>query len=52
VFIGTLVGLVFKISQDVVASVTIVYGISPALAVTLPLLVGLLLAAWLLYRSP
>lgn len=52
VFIGTLVGLVFKISQDVVASVTIVYGISPALAVTLPLLVGLLLAALLLYRAP
>lgn len=52
VFIGTLVGLVFKISQDVVASVTIVYGIAPAAAVALPLLLGLLVAAWLLYRAP
>ena len=52
VFIGTLVGLVFKISQDVVASVTIVYGIAPVVAVTVPLVAGLAVAAWLLYRTP
>jgi lipopolysaccharide export system permease protein len=51
VFIGTLVGLVFKISQDMVASITLVYGFEPWAAVAMPLLVGLFAGLALLGRS-
>ena len=40
VFVGTLVGLAFKISQDMVTSITLVYGLEPWLAVLLPIGMG------------
>jgi len=51
VFIGTLVGLAFKISQDLVISITLVYGITPWLAVLLPLAVGAAAGVYLLKRG-
>jgi lipopolysaccharide export system permease protein len=51
VFIGPLVGLAFKISQDLVTSITLVYGITPWLAVLLPLAVGAAAGVYLLKRG-
>lgn len=44
-FIGILVGLGFKLMQDIAGPVTLVYGFQPGLAVVLPGLLALALGA-------
>lgn len=48
VLVGVLVGLAFKLGNDLVAHAGLVYGVSPALSAFLPSLLVLFAAVWLL----
>ena len=49
-FTGVLVGVVFKILQDALAPISIIYGIAPIIAMLIPGLISSLVGAYLLSR--
>ncbi len=51
IFIGVLVGVVFRTSQDMLAPASLVYGFQPVFASLLPIVIALVIGAWLLRRA-
>ena len=51
IFIGVLVGIVFRMGQDLLAPASLVYGFQPIYASLLPILVCLVIGAWFLRRA-
>ena len=48
---GVVVGMVFKISQDILAPVSSLYSIDPAWAALVPIMMCMLLGGWLIKRA-
>lgn len=51
IFIGVLVGIVFRTAQDMLAPASLVYGFQPIYASLLPILVCIVLGVWFLRRA-
>lgn len=48
---GVVVGMIFKISQDILAPVSSLYSIDPAWAALVPIMICMLLGGWLIKRA-
>ena len=51
VFTGVLVGFSFRIIQDLLGPTSLVFGFSPLIAVLLPIMILLVMGAWLMRRA-
>jgi len=51
IFTGVIVGIIFRTSQDLLGPASLVYGFSPLLAVSFPMLVCFVVGFYLLRRS-
>lgn len=51
IFVGVLVGIVFKTAQDMLAPASMVYGFQPAYASLIPILICLMVGVWLLHKA-
>jgi len=51
VFVGVLIGVVFRMSQDMLGPASLVFGFSPIIASALPIVVSLLIGAFVLRRQ-
>lgn len=51
IFVGVLVGIVFKTAQDMLAPASMVYGFQPVYASLVPILICLMIGVWLLHKA-
>ena len=51
IFIGVLVGIVFRTAQDMLAPASLVYGFQPVYASLLPIIICLFIGVWFLRRA-
>lgn len=51
IFIGVLVGIVFRTAQDILAPASLVYGFQPIYASLVPIVICALVGAWFLMRA-
>ena len=51
IFIGVLVGIVFRIAQDMLAPASLVYGFAPIYASLVPIIIGIVIGLWFLQRA-
>ncbi|MFT5082701.1 MAG: lipopolysaccharide export system permease protein, partial [Lentisphaeria bacterium] len=51
IFVGVLIGIVFRTAQDMLGPASLVYGFQPIYASLLPVLVGVVFGVWFLRRA-
>ncbi|MEE8059308.1 MAG: LPS export ABC transporter permease LptG [Pseudomonadales bacterium] len=51
IFIGVLVGIVFRTAQDMLAPASLVYGFQPIYASLVPIIIGTVVGLWFLHKA-